>query len=75
MINISVKDDDRAEFIGQIIDMFEDFLTDRGVELDNMDKQDALENGEDADTLAVIYGEDYDELQDGLECIFEHWNK
>ena len=53
------------EFIGQIIDIFEDFLEERGVTLPN----DEREQDEDA---AIIYGTDYDQLQ--TELIDTMWN-
>ena len=46
-----VKTNDRAEFIGQIIDIFEDFLEEKGIEIPNDDRED--END------AIIYGLDY----------------
>ena len=53
------------EFIGQIIDIFEDFLGERGVTLPN----DEREQDEDA---AIIYGTDYGQLQ--TELIDTMWN-
>lgn len=62
-----VSDDDRPEFIGQIIDLFEDFLEEKGIDITNQEK-DASNNP------AVIYGSDYGELSDGLEHILHAWN-
>ena len=46
---------DPEELVGQIIDVFEDFLTEKKVRLDNSD-----ENPEES---AIIYGSDYDCLR------------
>lgn len=60
-----VKTNDRAEFIGQIIDIFEDFLAEKGIEIPNDDRED--END------AIIYGMDYGELQTNLEAMMTSW--
>ena len=60
-----VKTNDRAEFIGQIIDIFEDFLEEKGIEIPNDDRED--END------AIIYGLDYGELQTKLESMMTSW--
>lgn len=58
-----------SEFIGQIIDTFEDFLDEKGIEFNNAEKLD-----EDDPNLAIIYGSDYDRLKSGLTNIIEGWN-
>lgn len=65
-----IKVHDRAEFVGQVIDIFEDFLEDRGIQLPNLERIEAEENG---DEPAIIYGCDYGELQDYLESMFRSW--
>lgn len=65
--NIPVSANDKAEFIGQIIDIFEDFLDEKKVILDNDEK----EEDEDA---ANIYGTDYGYLQQQLEELLRNWN-
>jgi hypothetical protein len=49
------------EFVGQIIDIFEDFLEDRNIELQNSERE---QSGADA---AIIYGTDYGQLQYHIE--------
>ena len=63
--------DDKDEFYGQLIDVFEDFLEAHGItkeDLKNPDREDI----EDA-AAAIIYGEDYDELREGLSAVIENW--
>lgn len=62
----SVKEDDRTEFIGQIIDVFEDFLESKGIDIPNEDK-------EQSEFPAIIYGMDYGEIQSGIEAIMYSW--
>lgn len=62
-----IKETDRAEFIGQIIDIFEDFLEARKIDIPNPDKEDSGENA------AIIYGMDYGELQSNLEAMMQSW--
>ena len=59
MIKENVKIEDRAEFVGQIIDIFEDFLEERGVMITNSEREESAE-----DNSAIIYGSDYGELSD-----------
>lgn len=55
------------EFVGQIIDIFEDFLTEKKVDLYNADKQ-----GEPDE--AIIYGNDYDFLAKKIRGLMDNWN-
>ena len=70
-----VHENDFQEFIGQIVDIFEDYLDEKGISLKSEDRsealdeiQEALENGEiteleaqeEAASLANIYGDLYD---------------
>ena len=55
------------EFVGQLIDIFEDFLEERNVVLENSER----EEDEDA---AIIYGTDYGELQSAIEFMLDAWH-
>ena len=61
------------EFLGQIIDIFEDFLAERGVMLQNEERLSAMEQ-DNQDTVAIIYGSDYGSLQDDLTCMLASWD-
>ena len=52
--------EDITEFVGQIIDVFEDFLEEKGVRLH-------------VDTDVCVYGTDYDKLQNSIEDILREW--
>ena len=67
----AVKKNDVPEFLGQIIDIFEDFLTNRGIVLEN-DERD-FDEDLDEEESANIYGDDYDELHDNLENMMCNW--
>lgn len=67
-----VKVDDISEFVGQIIDIFEDFLTDRHIILDNPEREE--DPDADSEEIAIIYGSDYSELQESLEALLLNWN-
>ena len=68
-----VTNDDLPELVGQIIDVFEDFLDSKGIKLPNDEKDEAIYDGEDHDGIANIYGTDYGQLQDGIENILMNW--
>ena len=59
---------DLPEYIGQVIDLFEDFLEEKGVEIENDER-----NGD--NYPAIIYGDDYGYLQDGIEQIMRNWGQ
>ena len=56
-----------GELVGQIIDIFEDFLTEKKVNLYNVNKQ-----GEPDE--AIIYGNDYDFLAKKIRVLMDNWN-
>lgn len=61
-----VEEDDVAEFIGHCIDIFENFLDEKGIEIDNPEK-------EESESPAIIYGTDYGILSDELREVFSTW--
>ncbi len=68
-ITVKIKQTDEAEFIGQFIDVFEDFLDNKGICIDNADRD------EDDDNAAIIYGDDYDILADEILSVLHNWEK
>lgn len=66
MVNVN----DKAEFLGQIIDVFEDFLTEKDAVPFNNEQQE--DNG--PDNLVYFYGNDYDTIEDKLSEIMRRWN-
>lgn len=67
-----MKHEDRLEMFGLIIDEFEDWLEEKGITADDIpceDRDDAVEDGEDPDGLAIIYGDDYYKLETAIENI------
>ncbi len=58
MSEITMDEFDRPEFVGQIIDLFEDYLTKKGIA-----RQDK----------GFIVGKDYDELSKDITGLMEHW--
>ena len=69
-----ITPENQPEFIGQIIDIFEDFLTEKGVTLNNPEIQEAIDEGEDPKDLAIISGSDYGSLQDSLTAMLTEWH-
>lgn len=69
-----ITPENQPEFIGQIIDIFEDFLTEKGVTLNNPEIQEAIDEGEDPKGLAIISGSDYSSLQDSLTAMLTEWH-
>lgn len=55
------------DFVGQVIDIFEDFLDSKNIILDNNEKEDSGE------CAANIYGTDYGVIQTELEELLYNW--
>ena len=62
----AVDKNNTPEFLARIIDIFEDFLEEKGIDIDNPEK-------EDNDDAAIIYGSDYGILQDRLKDLMKAW--
>ena len=65
---------DRAEFKGQIVDIFEDYLDNNGYKLNNAERDQAIEDGDydDPDEAANIWGDDYDAIGDEVEFMLDN---
>ena len=62
-----IKEENQSEFLGQIIDIFEDFLEDHNIDIPNEER-----DGDD-DNPAIIYSSDYDRLQNELLELMKAW--
>ena len=65
----AVPRNELPEFIGQIIDIFEDFLEEKGINIENDEKNDR----DDPESAAIIYGTDYGQLQSDIESTLIGW--
>ena len=63
---------DKLEFLGQIIDIFEDFLDEKGVRIDNHDR-DRDSVGDSSCDYVNIYGCDYGDLSDRIASTMTNW--
>ena len=72
-VTSKVRREDKPEFFGQIIDIFEDFLEAKGVDIENPEKKEAVEDGEDPDSICILYGTDYGDLENAVESTMFNW--
>ena len=63
---------DRAELFGQMIDIIEDFLDDKGITAEDIPNEER-EDDVDGENLAIIYGSDYDFLRNQFEHLLISW--
>lgn len=61
-----IKQENRTEFLGQLIDVVEDWLEEKGIDIPN-EERDEL-------NTAIIYGSDYDKLQNEFSLIMESYH-
>mgnify|MGYP007069969551 CR=1 FL=1 len=78
MKNISGKipEGEVPEFTGQIIDIFNDFLTEHGIsryDLGNQESVDPLDES-DYEYSVVIFGSQYDEIAGSVKSMLEYWD-
>lgn len=64
---MKLNKNDVPEFVGQVIDIFEDFLEDKGIWIENDEREESHEGA------AILYGSDYGTLQTALEGMFKNW--
>lgn len=62
-----IKEENQNELIGQIIDIFEDFLEDHNIDIPNEERDG------NTDEAAIIYGSDYGQLQEELLELMKAW--
>ncbi len=62
-----LHDEQVNAFCMEIIESFEAFLEELGVKIENPEKQEAIESGEDPDGICTIYGTHYGILQNAIE--------
>ena len=68
-----LNQDTLGEFICEIVEHFEDFLDAKGIKLENPEKQEAIEDGEDPESICNIYGTDYGMLYVLIEGSLNYW--
>lgn len=66
------KDIDVSELVGQMIDIFEDFLEDKNVK-PFPNKERTHDEKLDGKIDAVLYGSDYDTLASSIKATFKSW--
>ena len=69
---IVINEMNKPELIGNIIDIFEDFLDGKSVIIPNPERDEDPEL--DAESSANLYGEDYDFLSTSLENLLRSWD-
>ena len=71
-MKLIIRNEDMAEFLGQIIDVFDDLLEERDVRIPTsdaeMEENDELEGNE-----ARLYGSDYSELEENIGELLGNW--
>ena len=66
MTDNKIDRNELAEFTGQIIDIFEDFLEEKNVQIENPEREHDLDG--------LIYGTDYGDIQTRIEELLENWD-
>ncbi len=64
-----INENDRPEFLGQIMDVFEDFLEAKGVHLPDTRKKECGD-----DHVVILTGSDYDSLSSKISQMMVNWS-
>ena len=73
LMSFQLRTDEVAQFTGEIIEIFEDFLERKQIVIVNDEKDEAITDGEDPACIGNIYGTDYGELQSDIEETLLRW--
>lgn len=65
--------EEKVEIIGQIMDVFEDFLDEKGIRIPSSEKEKREQDPDWEDNEAILYGEDYSRIAEELESMFINW--
>lgn len=71
-----IHKDDKVEFVGRIIDVFEDFLDEKNIHIPNSEREDYCSDTDEKtgeENLAIIFGSDYDYIADRIKEILGSW--
>ena len=60
-------------FCADFLDIFEEFLEERGIEIHNPEKDERIAEGANPDELCDLYGTDYGNLQSEIEEVLFSW--
>lgn len=71
-MKITIKSEDKADFLAQLIDIFDDALEERDIRIPSSDEE-MKENDEFEGNEARLYGMDYGWLQENLENAVREW--
>lgn len=75
-ISGKIPESEVPEFVGQVIDIFNVFLAEYGVDRDdlgNHEPADSLDE-DDHEYSVVIYGSQYDEIAGSVKSMMENWD-
>ena len=67
--NNKLTDENQLDFICQVVNVIENKFASLGYEIENIDRDEAIANGENEEELAIIYGTDYYRLEDLIKSI------
>ncbi len=70
----TIFEENRVEFVGQIMDVFDDFLEKHNIRIPESDKQNEEENGSFENNPVRLYGDVYSEISDEIEHILYQWH-
>ena len=72
-VKIDIDEGERAEFVGQLIDIFEDFLEEKGQLTHMIGVNIPNEEKEESDDPAILYGSDYEYLESEIMDTLVNW--
>ncbi len=72
-ITLNVPKSDRTEFLGSIVDVFDDFLAEKDVRIESSAQEMEKDGIDPEENDARLYGGDYFELEERVAKVFDDW--
>lgn len=66
---LKIKNQPLKEKADDMIEAFEDFLDEKGIEIQNQEKEDAIHDAQDKESICNVYGSDYGNLEEEILAI------
>ena len=75
-ISGKIPESEVSEFVGQVIDIFNVFLAEYGVDRDDLGNHEPADplDEDDHEYSVVIYGSQYDEIAGSVKSMLENWD-
>jgi hypothetical protein len=73
--DLKVSEEERPQFLADIIDVFDDFLIEKDIRIASSDEEMRENDVDPEENEARLYGSDYFQLEEDVAAAIENWNR